>query len=111
MCVSNVSDVFSPVWSRELGSSAPRHPEVENLPNEVCLRDILGVSRWNMLRNTVVLERTAELPVADQLRQRCLQWMGHLWKMPDHRIKKKLMICQPTGGGDHQEEHHYDGAI
>ena len=51
-----------------------------------CLRDILGVSRWNMLQNTVVLERTGELPAEDQLRQRRLQWLGHLWRMPDYHI-------------------------
>ena len=62
-----------------------------------CLRDILGVSRWNMLRNTVVLKRTGELLVGDQLRQRCLQWLGHLWRMPDHRIQKQLMRCRPSG--------------
>ena len=51
------------------------------------LRDILGVSRWNMLWNTVILERTGELPMEDQLRQRRLQWLGHLWRMPDNRIQ------------------------
>ena len=64
-----------------------------------CLRDILGVSRWNMLRSTVVLERTGELLVEDQLRQRHLQWLGHLWRMPDHCIQKQLMSCQPSGRG------------
>ena len=34
------------------------------------LRDILGVTRLNILQNTVILERTGELPVEDQLRQR-----------------------------------------
>ena len=43
-----------------------------------CLSDVLGVARWNMLRNTVILERTGELPVEDQLRQRRLQWLGHI---------------------------------
>ena len=31
------------------------------------LRDILGVTQWNMLCNTVILERTRELLVEDQL--------------------------------------------
>ena len=61
MRVFEVSDVCSSVWSRDLGSNAAGRPEVENLPNEVCLRDTPRVSRWNMLRNTVVLERTGEL--------------------------------------------------
>ena len=40
------------------------------------LGDILGVSCWNMLRNTVVLERTGELPVEDLLRQRLYSGWG-----------------------------------
>ena len=62
-----------------------------------CLRDILGVSHWSMLRNTVVLERTGELPVENQLRYRHLQCLGHLWRMPDHRIQTQLMRCWPSG--------------
>ena len=33
----------------------------------------------------------------DQLRQRRLEWLGHLWRMPDHRIQKQLMRCRPSG--------------
>ena len=62
-----------------------------------CLRDVLGVTRWNMLRNTEVLERTGELPVEDQLRQRRLQWLGHIWRMPDNRIQKQVLKCRPSG--------------
>ena len=39
------------------------------------------------MRNTVILERIGELPVEDQLRQRRLQWLGHLLRMLDHRIQ------------------------
>ena len=62
-----------------------------------CLRDILGVTRWNMLRNTEILERTEELPVEDQLRQRRLQWLGHIWRMPDNCIQKQVLKCRPSG--------------
>ena len=62
-----------------------------------CLRDVLGVTRWNLLRNTEILERTGELPVEDQLRQRCLQWLGHIWRMPDNRIQKQVLKCRPSG--------------
>ena len=62
-----------------------------------CLRDVLGITCWNMLRNTEILERTGELPVEDQLRQRRLQCLGHIWRMPDNRIQKQVLKCRPSG--------------
>ena len=62
-----------------------------------CLRDVLGVTRWNMLRNTGILERTGVLPVEDKLKQRRLQWLGHIWRMPDNRIQKQVLKCRPSG--------------
>ena len=43
-----------------------------------CLQDILGITLWNRVRNTDILARTGVLPVEEQLRQRCLQWFGHV---------------------------------
>ena len=54
-----------------------------------CLRDVLGITCWNMPWNTEILERTGELPVEDQLRQRRLQCLGHIWRMPDNCIQNR----------------------
>ena len=98
--------------SRDLGSNAAGHPEAETLPNEMLERHSGGQPlEHTCLRSTGVLERTGELPVEDQLRQRHLMWLGHLWRMPDHSIQKQLMRFGHLAGGDQQEEHHYDGAI
>ena len=43
-----------------------------------CLRDIVGVTLWDMRRNADILEETGELPMEVQLRQRRLQWLGHV---------------------------------
>ena len=50
-----------------------------------CLRDILGLTLWDMHRNVDILKETDELPVEEQLRQRQLQWLGHVQQMPEHR--------------------------
>ena len=62
-----------------------------------CLRDILGLTLWDMHRNVDILKETGELPVEEQLRQRRLQWLGHVQRMPDHRPQKQLLRCRPQG--------------
>ena len=62
-----------------------------------CLRDILGITLWNRVRNTDILARTGVLPVEEQLRQRRLQWFGHVWRMPTNRPQRQLMRCRPSG--------------
>ena len=62
-----------------------------------CLRDIVGVTLWDMRRNADIPEETGELPIAEQLRLKRLQWFGHLQRMPDHRPQKQLLRCRPRG--------------
>ena len=62
-----------------------------------CLRDIVGVTLWDKRRNVDILEETGELPIEEQLRQKRLQWFGHLQRMPDHRPQKQLLRCRPSG--------------
>ena len=58
-----------------------------------CLRDILGITLWDRRRNTDILEETGELPIEEQLRQKRLQWFGHVQRMSDERPQKQLMKC------------------
>ena len=62
-----------------------------------CLRDILGITLWNRVRNTDIPERTGMVSVEDQLKQRRLQWFGHVWRMPTSRPQRQLLRCRPNG--------------
>ena len=62
-----------------------------------CLRDIVGVTLWDMRRNGDILEETGELPIGEQLRLKRLQWFGHLQRMPPHRPQRQLLRCRPRG--------------
>ena len=62
-----------------------------------CLRDILGLTLWDMHRNVGILKEIGELPVEEQLRQRLLQWLGQVQRVPDHRPQKQLLRCRPQG--------------
>ena len=59
-----------------------------------CLRDIVGVTLWDMRRNVDILEETGELPIKEQLRLKRLQWFGHLQRMPDHQLQKQVLRCR-----------------
>ena len=61
------------------------------------LRDILGLTLWDMHWNVDILKETGRLPVEEQLGQRQLQWLGYVQRMPDHHPQKQLLRCRPQG--------------
>ena len=75
-------------------------PQVQRLKSFViqCLRIILGISMWDMKRNTTI-RKLAILPrmstILSLSRQRLL---GLLARLDDHRLPKKLIVSAPAGG-------------
>ena len=62
-----------------------------------CLRDILGLTLWGRRRNVDVLEECGETTVRDQLRLKQLQWLGHVLRMPIHRLQHQIIKSRPQG--------------
>ena len=62
-----------------------------------CLRDIVGVSKWDQWTNEAVLERAGEYPVGEQIRRRRMQWLGHLERMSPDRVQRAILRARPTG--------------
>ena len=65
-----------------------------------CLHDILGITLWDQVRNTDILKRMRMVTVEGQLRQRCLQWFGHVWRVPTSHPQRQLLSGRgrPAGG-------------
>ena len=58
-----------------LSCQGPKEQDIRRLKTFLmrCLRDIVGVTLWNMRRNVDILEETGELPVKEQLGLKRLQ--------------------------------------
>ena len=67
-----------------------------------CLRIITGTFLWDKMRNTQ-LRSNAKIERVEVLIQKWrLQWLGHLARMPDDRLPKKLLVSRISNGKRHQ---------
>ena len=64
-----------------------------------CLRRICGVSRMDHVSNVEILSKCQTFSVESQLRSKRLRWYGHVCRMPDTRLPKKVLYGQVKGKG------------
>ncbi|XP_061413853.1 uncharacterized protein LOC133346369 [Lethenteron reissneri] len=62
-----------------------------------CLRSILGLTRLDCVRSSQILERSGQSPISELLRQARLRWLGHVARMPSHRMPKQLLFGRIEG--------------
>ncbi|BHF70263.1 hypothetical protein SprV_0301331300 [Sparganum proliferum] len=67
-----------------------------------CLRRILRLNRQDRIPDTDVLERTGSLSIYIMLRQMQLHWGGHLVRMDDERLPKRLFYGDVATGSRRQ---------
>ncbi|BHF85232.1 hypothetical protein SprV_1002839500 [Sparganum proliferum] len=67
-----------------------------------CLRRILRLNRQDRIPDTGVLERTGILSIYNMLRQMQLRWSGHLMRMDDERLPKRLFYGDVATGSRRQ---------
>jgi len=68
----------------------------------ICLRRICGISLRNHVPNVVILNKCNTLSVESQLQGKRLRWLGHVFRMPNDRLPKKLLfgevkVLRPPG--------------
>lgn len=64
-----------------------------------CLRQILHVTWQDKVSNNTVLERTESCSSESLLIKAQLRWTGHVLRMPDTRIPKRLLYGELSAGG------------
>lgn len=65
-----------------------------------CLRTIAGIDRRQRIRNEIVRKRVfgpgSGTSIDDCIQYNQLRWLGHVLRMPDHRLPKKALFSQPA---------------
>lgn len=75
-----------------------RHAKKLNHFHTTCLRKVLGIKWQDRIPDTEVLTR-ADLPsIYTVLMQSQLRWAGHVARMSDHRLPKKLLFGELQNG-------------
>jgi len=62
-----------------------------------CLRRICDISLRDHVPNVVILNRCNTLSVESQLQGKRLRWLGHVFRMPNDRLPKKLLFGEVKG--------------
>ena len=64
-----------------------------------CLRSLVGASRMDRVRNEEVRRRAGiERKLTSRADQRVLRWFGHLERMDEYRMARKVLISEVSGG-------------
>ena len=64
-----------------------------------CLRSLVGVSRMGRVRNEEVRRRAGiERELASRADQRVLRWFGHVERMDEYHITRRVLMAAVSGG-------------
>ena len=64
-----------------------------------CLRNLVGVTRMDRVRNEEVSRRPGiERELASRADQRVLRWFGHVGRMDEYRIARRVLMAEVSGG-------------
>ena len=70
-----------------------------NVPEMKCLRSLVGVSRMDRVRNEEVRMRTGiERELVSRADQRVLRWFGHVERMDEYRMTRRVLMAEVSGG-------------
>ena len=64
-----------------------------------CLRSLVGVSRMDRVRNEEVRRRAGiQRELASRTDQRVLRWFGHVERMDEHHMARRVLTAEVSGG-------------
>ena len=64
-----------------------------------CLKSLVGVSRMDRVRNEEVRRRGGiERVLASRADQRILRWFGHVERMDEYRMARRVLMAEVSGG-------------
>ena len=64
-----------------------------------CLRSLVGESRMDRVRNEKVRRKAGiERELASRADQRVLRWFGHVERMDEYRLARRVLMAEVSGG-------------
>ena len=64
-----------------------------------CLRSLVGVSHKDRVRNEEVRKRAGiEMELASRADQKVLRWFGHVERMDEYRMARRVLMAVVSGG-------------
>ena len=70
-----------------------------NVHEMKCLRSSVGVLRMDRVRNEEVRRRTGiERELASRADHRVLRWFGHVERMDEYRMARRVLMAEVSGG-------------
>ena len=88
------------MYGSELWGMKVRERQRLNVFEMKCLRSMAGVSRLDKVRNELVRERTGvRKELAARVDMNVLRWFGHVERMEDERLLKRVMNARVDGRG------------
>ena len=64
-----------------------------------CLRSLVGVPRLDRVKNEEVRRRAGiERELASRIDQSVVRWFGHVERMDEYRMARRVMMAEESGG-------------
>ena len=82
----------------ETWSTLAKHLHLLEMFHQRSLRQILNIKWWHRITNIEVLQRAKTTSIETMVRSNRLRWLGHVCRMPDHRIPKQLLFGELAHG-------------
>ena len=99
MCIYEGVIVPTPLYGAEAwGMRSAERRKVNDL-EVMCLRSLVGVSRMDRVRNEEMRRRAGiERELASIADQRVLRWFGHVERMDEHHMARRVLMAEVSGG-------------
>jgi len=66
--------------------------------HQICLCHIMHIRCWQKITNVEVLAHANITTISRMVRTSRLRWLGHVCRMPVHRLPKRVLFCELATG-------------
>ena len=98
LAVYNATVLPALLYGAETWSTTAYNLKRINTFHMACLRQALNVNPFDHISNVSILSRSQSIRASTLICLSRLRWLGHLWRMEDHRLPKMILFGELTSG-------------